>query len=152
MDHTLQHPVGLAHLSVAILAIGLGVAVIVCRKGTRVHKWLGRGYLFMMIAVNVTAFVIYEVFGGFGMFHWMALFSLLTVLAGYIPVRMRSRDWKAPHAYFMSGSFVGLIAALAAEILTRTPWLPFIGAVAVASVAVIVLGLLLMFRFIPRLL
>jgi uncharacterized membrane protein len=152
MDHTLQHPVGLAHLIVAILAIGLGVLVILGRKGTRTHKWLGRGYVVMMIAVNVTAFVIYEVFGGFGMFHWMALFSLLTVLAGYMPARLRNRDWRAQHAYFMSGSFVGLIAALAAEILTRTPWLPFIGAVAVASVAVIVLGLALMFRFIPRLL
>jgi hypothetical protein len=56
------------------------------------------------------------------------------------------------HAYFMSGSYVGLIAALAAEILTRTPWLPFFSAVAFASFAVTFIGVWLMIRFIPRLL
>jgi hypothetical protein len=105
-----------------------------------------------MVAVNVSAFLIYELFGGLGLFHWMALFSLLTVLAGYFPARSRRPGWRIRHAYFMSGSYVGLIAALAAEILTRTPWLPFFGAVAVASISVIVLGILAMFRFIPRLL
>ncbi len=152
MEHTLQHPVGLTHLITALLAILIGTLVVLSRKGTRKHKWLGRTYVGMMAAVNVSAFLIYELFGGFGLFHWMALFSLLSVLAGYIPVRLRKPGWKVQHAYFMSGSYVGRVAALAAETLTRYIWLPFFSAVAVISISVIFLGVLLMFRFIPRLL
>jgi uncharacterized membrane protein len=152
MQHTLQHPIGLAHLIIASLAIVIGALVILSRKGTRKHRWLGRGYVFTMVAVNVSALLIYELFGGFGMFHWMALASLLTVLVGYIPTRLRGPGWKVQHAYFMSGSYVGLIAALTAETLTRTPWLPFFDSVVVASMSVIFVGILLMFRVIPRLL
>ena len=152
MEHTLQHPIGLMHLITALLAILVGTLVILSRKGTRKHKWLGRTYVSMMVAVNVSAFLIYELIGGFGLFHWMALFSLLSVLVGYVPARLRKPGWKTQHAYFMSGSYVGLVAALAAESLTRYIWLPFFSAVAVISVAVIFLGVALMFRSIPRLL
>jgi len=152
MEHTLQHPVGLTHLITALLAIVIGTLVVLSRKGTRKHKWLGRTYVGMLVAVNVSAFLIYELFGGFGLFHWMALFSLLSVLLGYIPARLRKPGWKIQHAYFMSGSFVGLVAALAAETLTRYISLPFFAAVGAVSIAVIFLGVLLMFRFIPRLL
>jgi uncharacterized membrane protein len=152
VDHVLQHTSGLLHSIVAIAAIAFGTAVILSRKGTATHKWLGRGYVIMMVAVNITAFLLYEVFGEFGMFHWMAAFSLLTVLAGYITARSRTPGWKTRHAYFMCGSYVGLLAALAAEILTRTPGLPFLSAVAAATLSVIALGLVVMFRTIPRLL
>lgn len=152
MEHTLQHPLGLAHLIIALFAIGFGTVVILSKKGTRKHRWFGRAYVGSMVAVNVSALAIYELFGGFGMFHWLALFSLLSVLAGYFPARSRRPGWKIQHAYFMSGSYVGLIAALSAEILTRTPWLPFMGAVAVASISVTILGVVVMFRYIPRLL
>jgi uncharacterized membrane protein len=152
MGHVLQHPTGLLHLIVAVLAIVFGTAVVLSQKGTSRHKLLGRSYFVMMIATNVSAFLIYEVYGRFALFHWMALFSLLTVVAGYIPARTRKPFWRRRHAYFMSASYVGLLAALAAEILTRTPWLSFIGAVSVASTAVIVVGLIVMFVRIPRLL
>lgn len=152
MEHTLQHPLGLVHVLLALLAIVFGTLVIFSRKGTRKHKWLGRCYLAAMLALNASALMIYELFGGFGLFHWMALLSLLSVLAGYWPARHHRPGWKAQHAYFMSGSYVGLIAALAAETLTRTPWLPFFWAVAVASFAVTFVGIFLMFRFIPKLL
>ena len=152
MEHTLQHPVGLIHLITALLAIVIGALVVFNKKGTRRHKWLGRTYVGMMVAINVSAFLIYELFGGFGLFHWMALFSLFGVLIGYIPTRLRKPGWKARHAFFMSGSYVGLVAALAAETLTRYIWLPFFASVAVISISVIFVGVLLMFRFIPRLL
>lgn len=152
MAHSFQHPVGLVHLIAAVLAVVTGTAVVLSRKGTGSHKWLGRGYVLMMLTVNVTALMIYELFGRFGLFHWLALLSLITMLLGYWPARSRSPGWKVRHAYFMSGSYVGVIAALAAELLTRTPWLPFFGATALASISVISVGLVLMFRFIPRLL
>jgi uncharacterized membrane protein len=152
MEHVFRHPVGLLHLIVAVLGIVFGTVVILSRKGTASHRWYGRAYAIMMVATNLSAFLIYEVYGRFALFHWMAVFSLLTVLAGYIPVRTRKPRWRQRHAYFMSASYVGLLAALAAEILTRTPWLPFLGAVGVASTAVIAIGLIIMFWRIPRLL
>lgn len=152
MNHTLQHPLGLAHVAIALLAVLVGTLVVLSKKGTKRHRLLGRAYVGLMIGVNLTALLIYELFGGFGLFHWMALLSLVTVLAGYTPARSRAPGWKTWHAYFMAGSYVGLIAALSAEILTRTPWLGFNEAVAVASLVVIVAGLMLMFRIVPRLL
>lgn len=152
MEHTLQHPLGLAHLVTALLAIVIGAIVILTKKGTRRHKWIGRCYVGMMLAVNLTAFLIYELFGGFGLFHWMALISLLTVLIGYWASRRRLPGWKVWHAYFMSGSYVGLVAALAAETLTRYISLPFFASVGVVSIAVTFLGIALMMRLIPSLL
>lgn len=151
MEHTLQHPIGLAHLVTALLAVIVGGLVIYAKKGTLKHKWIGRAYVVLMLAVNVTAFLIYELFGGFGLFHWMAILSLLSLLVGYLPARTRSPDWKVWHAYFMSGSYVGLVAALAAETLTRYISLPFFAGVAFVSIAVTAIGIFLMTRFIPPL-
>ena len=115
-------------------------------------RWLGRGYLVMMLALNGTALAIYELFGRFGLFHWMALISLATLVMGFVPTQRRVAGWMPRHAYFMSGSYVGLWAAFASELLTRTSVLPFFGAVAVASTAVIVAGVWLMQRRIPQIL
>ena len=151
MEHTLGHPLGLAHLIVAVAALVAGTVVVLTTKGTRRHVISGRVYLLTMLAVNASAFMIYELYSGFGLFHWAATFSLITVLAGYVSARRRNPGWKIRHAYFMSGSYVGLLAALAAELLTRTPWMPFLWAVGVASAFVMVIGLYVMFRVIPRL-
>ena len=56
MEHTLQHPIGLTHLISSLSAIVIGAFVVFSKKGTRKHKWLGRGYVGMMVAVNISAF------------------------------------------------------------------------------------------------
>jgi len=106
----------------------------------------------MMLAVNGTALMIYELFGHFGPFHWMALASLASVVAGYWPARRRRAGWRARHAYYMTGSYVGLLAALVSEISTRIVAVPFFAAVALASFAVIGVGIWLMRRRIPAIL
>jgi uncharacterized membrane protein len=52
----------------------------------------------------------------------------------------------------MTGSYVGLIAALVSEVATRTAIVPFFGAVAIASIGVIVVGVWLMRRLVPGIL
>ena len=42
-----------------------------------------------MVGLNVTALSIYRLTGVFGPFHWAALFSLATIVAGVVPVRRR---------------------------------------------------------------
>ena len=87
----------------------------IARKGTPRHRLAGRLYVFFMWALNVTALMDYELFGYFGPFHWMALISLATVIAGHLAALRKRPGWRQFHAYMMSGSYVGLIAAAFAE-------------------------------------
>ena len=152
IEHFGAHPVGLVHLLVALGALGFGSAVILSRKGTRRHRWLGRGYVVLMVALNGTALMIYELFGGFGPFHWMALASLGVILVGYLPARSRPAGWMPRHAYFMTGSYVGLVAATVAEVAGRVPNWSFGWSVFISSVVVTVVGVGWMLARIPGIL
>jgi uncharacterized membrane protein len=66
-----------------MLAFGLGLAVVLQAKGTSRHRWTGRLYLGAMLAVNGAALTIYELTGGFGIFHGLAVVSLVTLSAGF---------------------------------------------------------------------
>ena len=146
-----QSPLGWIHVALALAALAAGAAVAIAAKGTTRHLRLGRTYAFLMLGVNGTAFMLFGLFGRFGPFHAAAFLSLLTVVAGWIPARSRSsRRWVERHAYFMSGSYVGLLAAAAAETLSRIPETPFWGMVISATIAVSVLGIVVMRRYLPR--
>ena len=150
IEHLFEHAVGLAHVLAALAALVLGAVVVALRKGNRRHRWLGRAYLLSMLALNATALSVYELFGGFGPFHGLALFSLATVLSGYAAARRRKPGWKIRHAYFMTGSYVGLVAAAVAETASRVPGWSFNAAVITASALVIFTGLGWMMRWVPR--
>ena len=152
IDHLAAHSLGLAHLLLALGALALGSAVVLSRKGTRPHRWLGRGYVLLMVALNGTALMIYELFGGFGPFHWMALASLAVILVGYLPARSRPAGWMPRHAYFMTGSYVGLVAATVAEVAGRVPNWSFGWSVFISSVVVTAVGVGWMLTRIPRIL
>ena len=47
---------------------------------------MGYAYVIAMGIVLVTSFMMYNLFGGFGIFHAMAIISILTILAGMVPV------------------------------------------------------------------
>lgn len=79
---------------------------------------MGYSYVIAMILLNVSSFFIVN-FDGFSLFHFFAILSLATVLAGIIPAIMRKKNWFPMHFYFMSWSVVGLYAALWSEIGTR---------------------------------
>jgi len=150
LEHLTAHTTGLLHVSAGLLALALGTAIVFLRKGTSGHRWLGRGYLLAMLLLNGTSLSVYEVFGGFGAFHWLALVSLATLLAGYAAVRWRSPGWIPRHAYFMAGSYVGLLAAAVAEVASRVPGWRFGPSVLLSSAAVIVFGVWIMRTSIPR--
>jgi uncharacterized membrane protein len=75
-------PLGWTHTAAALAALIAGAAVLLTRKGTRRHRQLGWAYAVSMLLLNVTALLIYRLFGRFGPFHVGALFSLVTVIAG----------------------------------------------------------------------
>lgn len=169
---------GTIHLVSAIAALGLGATVLLyTRKGTRLHRQLGWSYVVAMLVLNVTALTIYRLFGFFGPFHVFALMSLATLLLGVgaaVGARRRrearisaSREkWVGHHYYWMTYSYLGLVAAGVAETTTRLPALQphpsdktiFGIAVGVATVAVFAIGSRLIKRraerqvapFVPR--
>ena len=145
---------GWIHMIFGLVALAAGTAVILIRKGTRWHRTLGHLYLTNMLALNVSALAIYKLYGHFGPFHWMALASLLTLVAGMVPVftRLPKGGWLELHAAFIMGSYVGLVAATAAEITSRIPGTEnYFGlVVGITSALVIGVGAMLIHRNLPQ--
>ena len=115
-------PVGWLHLIASILALVFGTWVLITLKGTRVHRRVGYLYAFSMILLLATAFLIYRLFGRFGVFHVAAIVSAVTLACGMIPaVRRRPNNWLNLHFSFMFWSVFGLYAAFVAELAVRLP-------------------------------
>ena len=110
---------GVIHTFFALLSMVLGSWVLLKRKGTTIHKRIGHAYVASMILLNATSFGMHT-FGAFGPFHFAAVMSLGTVIAGIIPaIRRKNSKWVIQHYYFMSWSVVGLYAAFWSEVGTR---------------------------------
>ena len=132
--------IGFIHLVMALLATFAGTLVMSSRKGGKFHKRWGYVYVVNMVGLNLTALMIYDLFGYFGIFHYGAIFSLLTVLAGFIPAIRRKEGWIVRHYSFMYWSLVGLYAAFASETIVRMPNSPFFGMVGLASGLIFLIG------------
>jgi uncharacterized membrane protein len=113
---------GLVHLIAALLAMLTGAIVLLNNKGGLFHKRMGYAYVASMLTLNVTAFMIYHLFGKFGPFHALSIVSLTCIIGGMVPVlfRRQVKSWMHWHYYFMNWSVVGLYAAFWAETFTRT--------------------------------
>lgn len=142
MQNIVYSPTGFIHLIAAIISLITGTAVLAFKKGTNLHIKIGYAYIASMLVVNITAFMIYRLFGGFGIFHYAALLSLATVIAGAVPAvwRIPENDWIDLHFSFMYWSVLGLYAAFASEILTRIPETPFLGMLGYATGGIMFLG------------
>jgi len=115
--------IGLIHFVVSIFALIFGTWVLVMRKGTETHRKVGYLYAISMILVIATAFMIYRLFGTFGIFHFAAAVSGITLAGGMIPVFLRKpkNSWLGLHFSFMYWSVFGLYAAFVAETAVRLP-------------------------------
>ena len=133
---------GIAHVAFGLASLVLGISVFSRRKGTNLHRAIGALYVFSMFGLNVTALLIYRVFGGFGAFHVLSLINLALLLAGFGTVLLQRphKRWLRCHYYLMGWSYVGLLAATATEITVRVVGWPFALAVAAPTIGVTVLG------------
>ena len=123
------------------------------RKGTARHRVVGYAYTTAMILLNATSFWMYELYGRFGPFHGAAIASLATIVAGIAPAFLRrpQTEWMGLHAYFMSWSYVGLVAAFIAEIAVRVPGVGFGRGVIGALIVTVAGGALLIHTRVPHL-
>ena len=115
---------GAVHVVAASLALGLGLAILARHKGGATHIRLGRLYIATMIAVGVPALFVYEITGGPGAFHVLAVISLATTTLGWLSARSRAAGddrGVVAHATFMTWSWIGVVTAGLAQ-LANSQW------------------------------
>ena len=114
---------GLFHFIASILALLLGTLVLFLPKGTLKHKIIGRLYSMTMLVVLTTAFMTYRLFGAWGIFHWTAVISSLTLICGLIPILKKrpTNNYISLHFSFMYWSIMGVYGAFVSETLVRMP-------------------------------
>jgi uncharacterized membrane protein len=133
--------VGTVHVGAASVALVLGLVLIARRKGDAWHVRLGRLYVAAMLLVAVPVLFVFDITGGPGVFHALAVVSLLTTTLGWSAVRGqgRHRAGVAPHATFMAWSWVGVVTAGLAQLANHrwpdeSPW-PVLAVVAMTTLA-----------------
>src|SRR5438132_7454089 len=113
---------GAVHASLAMAGILTGLIQFLGVKGTRGHRALGYGYVYGMLVADGTALMIYQFTGRSNILHVGAIVHLICIVVAMLPVLRNPRpaDWKIRPCRSMSGSYLGLIAAAATELVVRT--------------------------------
>ncbi len=97
------------HIAVALMALGLGAAVLALPKGTARHKAMGRVWAVLMLAVAIGSFWIRELMGGsFSPIHLLSVVTLVSLAVAILAIR---RGRVRTHKFAMIGGFAGLAAA-----------------------------------------
>ena len=114
---------GLIHFIAAIFALLLGTLVLILEKGTQKHKLIGKLYALTMLVVLTTAFMTYRLFGTWGIFHWTAVISSLTLICGLVPILTKkpAQHYISLHFSFIYWSVMGVYGAFVSETLVRMP-------------------------------
>jgi uncharacterized membrane protein len=101
-----------AHVLAALSALAAGAAVLVLPKGEHAHRVIGTVYVVALVLVNAAALSLHRE-DAFGVFHALAVVSLGTIAVGLSPLLLgkRSPAVIATHAYCMTWSYAGLVAA-----------------------------------------
>ena len=107
-----EQAVAAAHVVAALSALLAGVAVVMLPKGTHTHRAMGSAYVLALVGVNVAALSLHRE-NVFGVFHALAVASLVTIAVGLSPLLLGKRSSRviATHAFCMTWSCAGLAAA-----------------------------------------
>lgn len=97
------------HLSTILPAFIIGTYLMLNRKGTGLHKKLGKIYMVLMLLTGVItlfmpAYVGPQLFGHFGFLHVFSIVVLVTVPSAYVAARKGN---VAAHRGNMIGLYVG---------------------------------------------
>ncbi|WP_237059084.1 DUF2306 domain-containing protein [Microbulbifer sediminum] len=143
---------GTAHIIFAVAALAIGALVFLQKKGGENHRILGYLYSAALLLANLSALLVYEDSKGPGPFHVLALVSLATLSAGFVPALLRSprNTWMLYHAYFMSWSYVGLVAVGVGQFATMLALFPGFVAVGLPALVIAVGGGVLIHKQVPR--
>ena len=120
--------VGMAHFLLMIGALGVGSVVLLMPKGNLKHRRLGRVFVAGMVVSNVIVLGIYEDSGQPGIFHVLAIVSLVSIASAIVLVRLPTAGlgFRIAHGHVMLWSYGGLVAAglgQGASAFSLSPWL-----------------------------
>jgi uncharacterized membrane protein len=79
------------HVLAALSALLVGAAVLLVPKGTHAHRVIGTIYVVALVLVNVAALSLHRE-NAFGVFHWLAVASLVTIAVGLSPMLLGKRS------------------------------------------------------------
>jgi uncharacterized membrane protein len=113
---------GAIHSVLAMLCITVGLIQLLRPKRGPGHRARGYAFVYAMLVADGAALLVFQFTGKFNILHVGAIVNLLCVIAAIVPVLCtpRPKNWKNQHYYWMSWSYVGLIAAAATELVVRT--------------------------------
>ena len=102
-------PLAYAHLATIIPAFFIGTYMMVARKGDRLHRFLGKGYMvLMMVTAIITLFMPAVVgprlFNHFGFIHLFSVLAIVSVPSAYFAAKRH--DVKS-HRSSMIGLYIG---------------------------------------------
>ena len=143
MHDFINTQLGWFHFITSLIAILSGTYILFKPKGTKLHKQVGYLYALLMVLVCGSALGVYNITGGFGVFHTLAIAGLLTLIMGLTPIFFNK--YKELHLWFMYYSVLGLYAAFISELSLRIPEKPSYKAVGIATVIVFILGSIFIF-------
>ena len=105
------------HVLAAFSALLVGAVVLLLPKGTHRHRVIGTVYVMTLVVVNVAALSLHRE-DAFGLFHALAVASLVTIGVGISPLLLgrRSPPVIATHAFCMTWSYAGVVAAGAGQL------------------------------------
>ncbi|HWA38616.1 MAG TPA: DUF2306 domain-containing protein [Burkholderiales bacterium] len=95
------------HLSAALASLALGPALLFLRKGTPLHKGLGRAWAALMLLTAISSFWILKN----GQFSWIHILSVVVLANLACAVYFIRRGHVRAHMKFMVGNYLGLVAA-----------------------------------------
>ncbi|WP_299979375.1 DUF2306 domain-containing protein [uncultured Pseudoteredinibacter sp.] len=102
-------PLMYMHLVTVGPAALIGIYLFICRKGTAIHKSLGKIYMVLMLLTGVITLLMpaaigSRLFGHFGFIHLFSLLTLYAVPAAFLAAR---RGDIVAHKSSMMGLFIG---------------------------------------------
>jgi uncharacterized membrane protein len=129
-------PLGWFHTAACVVALVAGAIQLCSQKGTPAHALRGRIYFWSMVIAFGTTLFLYGVdvvirrgqkplIGPyFGVVHWLAMFTLVLVLLGYVSAKRQAKAFFAyGHPVSMILSYWLLVGGEINEAFTRVGWL-----------------------------
>lgn len=94
------------HVATVVPAGVLGAYLLASRKGTRLHRLIGRVWIALMVVTAVSTFFIHQmdVFAGFSPIH---LLSAFVIMGSYQAIRAAQRGDIVKHRQIVTGIYFG---------------------------------------------
>ena len=115
---------GSIHAVLALIAIATGAVQLIRPKGDGPHRAIGYAYVYALLVADGAAMLVFQFTGKLNILHAGVLTNLVCISIGMWPVLTTPRrpGWRLRHYYWMSWSYVGVLAAAATEVAIRGPF------------------------------